>query len=575
MSKLPTVKTLEAQTQSHNFTDIHPKIFRAGILTGTVGPIAVILFPYLFGFRFSNGLLYCSLFCCISSILIYGWFLKYGNINRCSSFLSLIILIDYAFALASSGGLHSPVLAIYPCALVICAFLIHFRGTMAATIYSVLLIILLYELEQVGFISHPDVHAPSWVLLVEFAWTVAVVGGLTSLLQFLKEKSDDSLVSELRTSEYQKHLLVENEKKLQEAQSISKVGSWDLSLTNNNLTWSSEHYKIFEVTEPQSPELLMVLYRSRIHSEDIPELDRMIGRAIRFGEDFIYNHRFVSNDGKRIKYLQGIGRVIKDTNGVPISVGGTCQDRTRDAELENELQQERLKAAHNSKLASLGEMAAGMAHEINNPLAIIAGNIPMLRKFKNDPDKLEAKYEAITKSTERISKIVKSLSKFSRSSGERVLKLESMANIINEAIIITEAKAKRHTTSIEFKLKSPCHIMCDAVEIEQVVINLINNGIDAIKVCAEKWIRVNVFENGDEVVLQVVDSGLGISEDIEEKLFQPFFTTKIVGQGTGLGLSIAKGILDEHKATIKLNRSFENTCFEIRIPSCSEVKGAI
>jgi C4-dicarboxylate-specific signal transduction histidine kinase len=84
--------------------------------------------------------------------------------------------------------------------------------------------------------------------------------------------------------------------------------------------------------------------------------------------------------------------------------------------------------------------------------------------------------------------------------------------------------------------------------------------------------KVNLFEENNQVVIQLIDSGSGISTDIEQKLFEPFFTTKVVGEGTGLGLSISKGILDEHKASIKLNRTFKNTCFEIRFKGSEEVK---
>ena len=109
-------------------------------------------------------------------------------------------------------------------------------------------------------------------------------------------------------------------------------------------------------------------------------------------------------------------------------------------------------------------------------------------------------------------------------------------------------------------------ICCDSVEIEQVLVNLINNAIDAVKGQENAWVKLNCFEVGSQVVLQVIDSGLGLSKEVEAKLFQPFFPTKPVGEGTGLGLSIVKGILDEHKASISLNRAMPHTCFEIRFP---------
>ena len=96
------------------------------------------------------------------------------------------------------------------------------------------------------------------------------------------------------------------------------------------------------------------------------------------------------------------------------------------------------------------------------------------------------------------------------------------------------------------------------------MVNLINNAIDAVKKNSTKWVQVDLFEDGTAIILQVRDSGTGLSEEAQKKLFQPFFTTKPVGQGTGLGLSIVKGILDEHQATIEVITTEPNTCFEIR-----------
>ena len=252
--------------------------------------------------------------------------------------------------------------------------------------------------------------------------------------------------------------------------------------------------------------------------------------------------------------------------GEPDLLIGISTDITEELELQKKLDSERAKSTHNAKMASLGELSAGIAHEINNPLAIISGTIPLLERFKNDPEKFSSKCEVLMKSTNRIAKIVKGLRKYSRSSEGSVHKLETLKEILDEALIITEAKAKRHQTAIELHLRSQSKILCDSLEIEQVLINLINNGIDAVKTTSERWIKINTFDEIETSVIQVIDSGSGITPEIEQKLFQPFFTTKSVGEGTGLGLSITKGILDQHQATLTLNRNFKNTCFEIRFP---------
>lgn len=471
---------------------------------------------------------------------------------------------------------------------------------------------------------------------------------------------------------------------LKEAQSIAKIGSWSFDLLTQNLTWSSEHYKIFDITEPQSQEDLYRLYRRRIHKDDLAKLDLLVERAANWGEGFVYDHRLVKDDGT-IKYVQGIGTVTKNADGAPVRISGTCQDmservesekesrfildglgvgvwkwdlitnelewddnmyrlygaerkdfngaydawenslspetkakaieeinaaatgekdfdttfqvvhksekiqeirtrafvirdgngkplkmhginvdRTHEAELEKSVDRERAKAVQNAKLASLGEMSAGIAHEINNPLAIIYGAVRALPKFVNNPELLASKIQTINTATERIAKIVRSLKKFSRTSDKSEYKIHSLCDIIKEAVVLTAAKAQRHTTKVDVDCKSECYVLCDEIEIEQIFVNMINNAIDAVKGLSEKWVTLELRESDGRVLSRIKDSGPRISSDIEKKMFQPFFTTKPVGKGTGLGLSITKGILDEHHATIELVADDPHTCFEIR-----------
>ena len=236
--------------------------------------------------------------------------------------------------------------------------------------------------------------------------------------------------------------------------------------------------------------------------------------------------------------------------------------KLRESKLHIEKQQQDL--VNTSRLASLGEISAGIAHEINNPLAIIEGSIHLLTKFSNEPEKFASKIESINKSCLRISTIVNGLKKFSRSGDKVNFKSHSLSEIVKESMLLTEVKSKRHDTTITYECDINTHILCNEIEIEQVLINLINNSIDAVKNNADKWIKVSIFEEDKFLVLRVMDAGPGIPYAIQEKLFNPFFTTKIVGEGTGLGLSISKGILDEHLATITVVPNIQNTCFEIR-----------
>jgi PAS domain S-box-containing protein len=224
------------------------------------------------------------------------------------------------------------------------------------------------------------------------------------------------------------------------------------------------------------------------------------------------------------------------------------------------------KLIHSSKMASLGELAAGIAHEINNPLSIVEGAINLIHRFRDNPEKFATSVETTQKACLRIGKIVSGLKKFSRTTVAPTLKQISLSAIAKEALVLTSIKSNRSQATITCEFISDAKILADEVSIEQVVINLINNALDAVLECDDRWIKVEVTEDSQSVVLKISNSGPEIPVEIQKKIFEPFFTTKPVGEGTGLGLSICKGILDDHKATIDLLPDVPYTCFEVRFP---------
>lgn len=368
-------------------------------------------------------------------------------------------------------------------------------------------------------------------------------------------------ITEIRDTQKEKE---RTEAELVAAQAIAKIGSWKYLIQSRKLSCSKEHYRIYELSESIPEDLLFESLVGRIHPNDRENFVSAFERAIDQGTDFAVDYRICFENCARTKHIRAIGRVSKIASGMPDQISGTSQDITESVELFSQLQSERTKALHNAKLASLGEMSAGIAHEINNPLAIIAGCVLLLSKIKDNPEKIQSKLEIIQNACARIEKIVRGLKKFSRSSERSDHKVESIRELLSETFVFVAGKSKREATPITFDIQGEPKIMCDGVEIQQVIINLINNAIDAVKGSSERWIKVKSYEEQNQIVLQIIDSGHGIPPQVEAKLFQPFFTTKPVGEGTGLGLAIAKGILDQHQATIALDHSSKNTCFELR-----------
>lgn len=353
----------------------------------------------------------------------------------------------------------------------------------------------------------------------------------------------------------------DSEERLAEAQRVARIGSWSLEVATKNIRWSNQMYELFQKDIASGPPSLEG-YHSTIHPDDQAHWKETLENCITNRVPFRIRFKTMFSD--KFLWIEAIGSPRLDSQGVVVEISGTCQDISELVLAEDLSKFERAKSVQSAKLASLGEMSAGIAHEINNPLTIISGNIAILGKYANDPERLKAKTDILQRAVERISKIVNGLKKFSRTSDKNKHRPHALAEIAKEAVFLSEFKAKRSSVTVEFDPQSDSEIFCDEIEIEQVLINLINNGIDAVINLEERWVSVKLFEKKDKIILQVRDSGNGIDPKIQKRLFEPFFTTKSVGEGTGLGLSIVRGILDEHNATIEILRNEPNTCFEIR-----------
>lgn len=249
-------------------------------------------------------------------------------------------------------------------------------------------------------------------------------------------------------------------------------------------------------------------------------------------------------------------------------------DITERKESEVLLDSQKNKLLNSTKMAALGEMASGIAHEINNPLTVILGNattIKTLNKTKIiDKDMLNKKVEKIEVTVQRISKIISGLKAISRNAESDPMDLVSIKDVVNDSMILCQEKFKRENNELILDFdQSDIFILGRTAQISQVLINLLNNSIDALTGKEDAWTKIIVERNSGNVNISVLDSGPGIEPDVLEKLMQPFFTTKPVGKGTGLGLSISKGVIEDHKGSFSYDIDCPNTCFTITLPLAS------
>jgi len=253
------------------------------------------------------------------------------------------------------------------------------------------------------------------------------------------------------------------------------------------------------------------------------------------------------------------------------------EERTRqliDSQLIITQQQQSLIAS--AKMSALGEMAGGVAHEINNPLAIIqtlssqveeeVGEECIDREFLSDTA------STLVKMTERIAKIVQGLRAFSRNGNQDSRAEIKVHKLFEETLGFCRERFKNNGVDLLVdEFDETLRFEGREVQISQVILNLLNNSHDAIAALAEKWIRISVSVKFEHLEIRIMDSGKGIAPELYEKIFQPFFTSKEIGKGTGLGLSISLGIVREHHGDLQLEKDSANTCFVIRLPlSCKE-----
>lgn len=229
------------------------------------------------------------------------------------------------------------------------------------------------------------------------------------------------------------------------------------------------------------------------------------------------------------------------------------------------------KMFYSSKMAALGEMSSGMAHEINNPLAIIRGKSQQIQaelKLENcDKERVIKSLEMIDRTSERISKIIKGMRSISRNSENDEKEIYSFQKIIEETLDLCKERFKTNNIHFELNLKEEVQISCRPAEIVQVLLNLLNNSIDALLELQEpKWVTIKIEKENNLIKCIVTDSGKGISKQIAAKIMQPFFTTKEVGKGTGLGLSISKNIIENQGGKFYYNSESPNTQFVIELP---------
>jgi signal transduction histidine kinase len=328
-------------------------------------------------------------------------------------------------------------------------------------------------------------------------------------------------------------------------------------------------YKIFQSTTKTS--LIdkffgAVLLTQTAHIMDYPFLRLHEGAAV-YGFSFAISLIYLLSLLIPIVINQRLSADVNET------LESKVQERTK------ELLQARENLVSSAKMSALGEMTGSIAHEINNPLAVIKLVSSQIEELVSESsaegaddghipkDMIKEMAATIDKTVDRISKIINGLRSFVRDGSKDLPRRVNARNLVIETVGLCVERFRNHKIPLSYDdIPENLEMEVREIEMSQVILNLLNNAHDAIFDSKEKWVQVSARETESSIEIRVTDSGKGIPHEIQAKLFQPFFTTKEAGKGTGIGLSISTGIVRDHQGELAIDSTASNTCFVIRLP---------
>lgn len=233
--------------------------------------------------------------------------------------------------------------------------------------------------------------------------------------------------------------------------------------------------------------------------------------------------------------------------------------------VNRELARQREAMAHAEKMSALGRMAGEIAHEINNPLAIVHGNAVLIRKLEPGAQ-VEELATTIEQTAQRMSKVVKGIRAIARDSTRDPFAAVQLETVLQDAVALCRERARGLGVRLELPEISELELRCRSTEICQVLVNLLNNAFDAVDTQEQRVVRMEAKVRDKFVELAVSDSGPGVPPELRGRLLDPFFTTKEVGKGLGLGLSISRTIVEAHGGRLWLDETAAATRFAFTVP---------
>jgi PAS domain S-box-containing protein len=334
---------------------------------------------------------------------------------------------------------------------------------------------------------------------------------------------------------------------LTEAQKLSLTGSFGWKVSSGELFWSEESFRIFGYDRTTRPSLELVLQRT--HPADIARVRQLIDRASRDGKDWELEHQLLMPDGS-IKSARVVARAVRDESG-GVEFVGAIMDVSAAKRAELELRQAQAELAHISRVTTLGELTASIAHEVNQPITGVVTNAEAaLRWLEAEPPNLDKVREVlgqIVKDGMRAGDVIHRIRALIKKAPPRMARVD-----VNEAVLdvtaLTRSELLRHGVSLQTQLATGLPLIeGDRIQLQQVILNLILNAVEAISSIDEgtREMRISTGrEASNGVLVTVRDFGPGLDPRNVDRLFEAFYTTK--PDGLGMGLAICRSIIEVH-----------------------------
>jgi C4-dicarboxylate-specific signal transduction histidine kinase len=381
------------------------------------------------------------------------------------------------------------------------------------------------------------------------------------------------LVSRVRKLMQEK--LQQSEAYLSQAQRLSHTGSFGWQVSTGEILWSDETFRIFEYDRTTKPTLELIL--QRVHPGDAPLVKRTMERALQDGKDFEHEYRLVMPD-RTVKYVHVVAHASSDESA-GIKFVGAVMDVSAEKRAGEALRRARGDLARASRVTTVGEVTASLAHQVNQPITAAVDNAnTCLRLLRCDPPDVEearAAASRIAKDATRAAEIISRIRLlFKKGTPQR--ELVDINEVIREMTVLLWTEATQYNILVRTELEADsARVMGDRLQLQQLLMNLMMNAIDAMKDVdgARELIIKSQRAANEQLMVSVSDTGVGLPPQQADQIFNAFFTTK--PHGAGMGLSISRSIVESHGGRLWAADNDNSPCgasFCFTLPSKAEAQ---